>query len=104
MAFKSSGYISPVNCHTVAAHLNHLDSCENDSEYMVDDLHPAALPETTSVSVSNGGGGVGESNPAVVVSGVTVCSIQLLDHQLPEDIRQHQQRRKTYSLIFSLVS
>ena len=46
MAFKSSGYISPVQLTSAVNSLNHLNSCENDSD--IDDLHPAALPETTS--------------------------------------------------------
>ena len=46
MAFKSSGYISPVQLTSAGNSLSHLNSCDNDSD--IDDLHPAALPETTS--------------------------------------------------------
>ena len=100
MAFKSSGYISPVQCNITSAikSLNHLNSCDNDSD--IDDLHPAALPETTSAgpgSIRGSGrespeeleplGGGGSAGGSVV---------QLIaDHQLPEDTRQQQQRGKT---------
>ena len=95
MAFKSSGYISPkVQCTLTNAvnSLNHLNSCgDNDSD--IDDLHPAALPETTSAGpgsirgsgrespeelepIENGIGGGSGGGSMLQLNG---------DHQLAED-------------------
>ena len=88
MAFKSSGYISPVQLTSAGNSLSHLNSCDNDSD--IDDLHPAALPETTSAGPGSirgsgrespeeleplSGGGSGSGSVVQIIT----------DLQLPED-------------------